>query len=70
MGSFIAWLLGIPTAALVLAYVAICASIVSAKRRMADQHSHAHQPALISAFHSHTRNTIGQVQVMARRGGS
>lgn len=70
MGSFMAWLLGIPTVVLVLAYVAICACLASAKRRMAGQHPCAQQPARIPAFQSHARNAIGHAQVMARRSGN
>jgi hypothetical protein len=70
MGNFIALLLGIPTAALVLAYMVICASMLSAKRRMAGQDARGRQAAGITGFHSNTRNTIGHAQVMAPRAGN
>jgi hypothetical protein len=69
MGNFIAWLLGIPAGALVLAYVAICASILSAKRRMAGHDTRRHQPAGIMAFRSRASDAIGHPEMMMRRGG-
>ena len=69
MGNFVAWLLGIPAGALVLAYVVICASILSAKRRMAGHDTHRHQPADIMVFRSRTRDAIGHPGMMIRRGG-
>ena len=70
MENFVVWLLGIPTAALVLAYAVICASMLSAKRRMAVVDARGRQSAGITGFHSHTRNSIGHAQVMARRAGN
>lgn len=69
MGNFVAWLLAVPTAALVLAYVVICACILNAKRRMTGLDSGSRQSPSIDAFHSHTRRSIPHAGVMARRGG-
>jgi hypothetical protein len=68
METFVAWLLGIPAGALVLAYVAICASVLSAKRRMASDDTRGRPPAGITAFRTRTRGGIFRPGVMARRG--
>jgi hypothetical protein len=67
MGNILAWLLGIPAGALVLAYLAICASVLGAKRRMAGHEVRARQAAGITVLRVHNRDGIGQAGLMARR---
>jgi hypothetical protein len=68
MGNFVAWLLAIPTAALVLAYVVICACLINAKKRMSDGAIRRRQHGSIAGFRG-TGHSLGQAQVMARRVG-
>ena len=70
MGNFVAWLLAVPTAALVLAYVVICACLLNAKRRMSEKAIRGRRHAGIAALHAHSRPSLGHAQVMARRVGS
>ena len=70
MGNFIAWLLGIPAGALVLAYLVICACVLSAKRRRQGHELYQiHAPASIAVFPSRPRDAVGHPRAMARRGG-
>jgi hypothetical protein len=67
MGNFIAWLLGIPAGALILAYLAICASLLSAKRRMASHDSRTRQSIGITRLRLRSGDAIAQAGLIARR---
>ena len=73
MGSFMAWLLGIPAGALILTYMAIFAAVLGAKRRMAMHDTRSHQSAEILNFSLRTREpmrpSVRRPKVMARHGG-
>ena len=57
MENFIAWLLGVPAGALVLAYVLICACVLSAKRRRAGPDIHqTRAPLGITVFPARARS--------------
>jgi len=70
MGNFVAWLLAVPTAVLVLAYAVICACLLNAKRRMSDEAMRRRQSGSIAAFRTRTHHGLGRAQVMVRRVGS
>lgn len=70
MENLIAWLFGIPAGALLLAYVVICACVLSAKRRRASPDiRQARVPVAITVFPSHARDAIRHPASMAQRGG-
>ena len=64
MGNFIAWLLGVPAGALVLAYLMICACILGAKRRRAGQD--IRQARVSAVFGSRARAATAHPGAMAQ----
>ena len=73
MGNFIAWLLGIPAVVLILAYTAICASVLSAKRRMAIYDRPEYRSANIIKFSPRPRESgrspVRRPGMVVRRSG-